>query len=58
MSKCACGVYTSYASTLKGVITAPMMDLDACVNCHSRPFNEEAFTTAMKVLGVKRKHIK
>lgn len=34
MKKCKCGNYKSYMSTmLKGAIYAPMMPLDACVNC-------------------------
>lgn len=30
---CHCGNYKSYQSTIQGVIVAPMMPMNTCVNC-------------------------
>lgn len=33
MHKCDCGDYLPYGETIKGKLNAPIMPLDACVNC-------------------------
>lgn len=33
MHECDCGDYMPYGELIKGKLTAPIMPLDACVNC-------------------------
>ncbi len=52
---CKCGNYKPYSSILKG-INAPMMDLDACVNCiKAKPLDESKFATAMNKVNMLNK---
>lgn len=49
-NQCNCGNYLPYKGTMEpGVIYAPCMPMDACVNCtYTKPISEESLNRAMK----------